>query len=55
MKDKAEKTISIEPVRCLECGRFWIETSEHWRMYLSAEEPPRPLTYCPDCARREFD
>jgi hypothetical protein len=56
MNHRAEETVSIDrPVRCLECGRAWVEESERWRMYLSREDPPRPLTYCPDCARREFD
>ena len=55
MSDDAEPTITTNPVRCLECGMRWIETSERWRTYLSDEDPPRPLTYCPDCARREFD
>ena len=55
MKDPAQQTISVEPVHCLECGREWVEASERWRMYLSGENPPHPLTYCPACARREFD
>lgn len=55
MNDSTEQTISIELVCCLECGRFWVEQSERWRTYLNAEDPPRPLTYCPDCAHREFD
>jgi hypothetical protein len=55
MKDSAEHTTLIDRVRCLECGRSWVEPSERWRTYLSGENPPTPLTYCPDCARREFD
>lgn len=55
MKDSAEEMIAVEPVRCLECGRLWVEWSERWRTYLSGEDPPQPLTYCPDCARREFE
>ena len=53
--DPAARTTSATPLRCLECDRSWIEVSERWRVYLSNEEPQQPLTYCPDCARREFD
>lgn len=56
MTNRAESTTLVEPVRCLECGRSWLDLSERWRIYLlSGESPPEPLTYCPDCARREFD
>jgi hypothetical protein len=55
MNDHSEPTTLIEPVRCLECGRSWTDVSERWRIYLSSESPPEPLTYCSDCARREFD
>jgi hypothetical protein len=26
-----------------------------WRTYLTEHEPRQPVTYCPDCAHREFD
>jgi hypothetical protein len=52
---RTQRTILMEPLRCLECGRSWVELSERWRTYLDCEDPPQPLTYCPDCARREFD
>jgi hypothetical protein len=26
-----------------------------WRTYLTEQDPPQPVTYCPDCAHREFD
>ena len=56
-KDPVDRATSISttPLRCLECGQRWIEETERWRVYLSHEEPPQTLTYCPDCARREFD
>jgi len=54
-KDPAGRTISMTPLRCLECGQPWIEAKERWRVYLSNDEPRQTLTYCPDCARREFD
>ena len=53
--DRGERTTLIERVRCLECGRYWVATAERWRTYLSPDSPPQPLTYCPECARREFD
>ena len=55
MSDHAESLTLVEPVRCLECGRSWLEASERWRTYISGENPPQPLTYCPGCAQREFD
>jgi hypothetical protein len=55
MTDDPEPTLLTQLVRCLECDRLWSEPSERWRTYLSSDDPPRPLTYCPDCAQREFD
>jgi hypothetical protein len=55
MRGHVERTTLVEPVRCLECKRLWVDLSERWRVYLSCENPPETLTYCPDCARREFD
>jgi len=55
MTDHAENLTLVEPVRCLECGRSWLDVWERWRIYLSSENPPQPLAYCPDCAQREFD
>jgi hypothetical protein len=55
MSDHAQPVTVIEHLRCLECGRSWLDASERWRTYLDGESPPQPLTYCPDCARREFD
>jgi len=55
MNGDLERTTVVEPVSCLECGRSWVEPSERWRIYLSGDTPPESLTYCPDCARREFD
>ena len=54
-KDPVGRTISTARLRCLECGRLWIEATERWRVYLGNEQPQQPLVYCPDCARREFD
>ena len=54
-QEPAGRTISPPPLRCLECGRLWIEATERWRIYLSNEDSQQMLTYCPDCAGREFD
>jgi hypothetical protein len=55
MQDHVERSILVEPIRCLECRRPWLDLSERWRIYLSCECPPQTLTYCPICAQREFD
>ena len=49
-----ESTIATTPPHCLECRRPWVDSTERWRVYLSVESPSQPLTYCPECARREF-
>jgi hypothetical protein len=54
-KKYRERTISAIPLRCLECRRPWVEPAERWRVYLSNEDPSEPLTYCPECAQREFE
>lgn len=41
-------------IRCVECGRPWLDAAEHWRMYLTDDEPPEAVSYCPVCAAREF-
>jgi len=43
------------PLLCEECKRRWDDPTERWRVYFTADEPPCPATYCPDCARREFE
>jgi hypothetical protein len=42
-------------LRCQECGRQWADGADRWRLYLTNDEPPAPLAYCPDCACREFE
>jgi hypothetical protein len=29
--------------------------AERWRIYFTSDDPPDPATYCPECARREFE
>jgi hypothetical protein len=40
---------------CEECRCSWVDPRERWRLYLSDDEPPQPVAYCPYCAEREFD
>jgi hypothetical protein len=50
--------LTIAPQRllaCQECRRLWLDPAERWRMYLDSDEPPHAVSYCPDCATREFD
>jgi len=39
---------------CIECGAAWLDSSERWRLYLTSDEPPEAVPYCPDCNEREF-
>ena len=52
--EPAEPSTSAARLTCLECGRDWTERSERWRLYLTTEDPPTSLTYCPACGEREF-
>ena len=45
----------VEELVCIECRREWVIPVERWRIYLTEGDPPEPVTYCPDCAEREFD
>jgi hypothetical protein len=48
-------SVGTATLTCEECGRPWLRSFEMWRTYLTDHEPPQPVTYCPDCAHREFD
>ena len=41
-------------LRCCECGMVTRDTRS-WRAYLTDDEPPQVVVYCPACASREFD
>jgi hypothetical protein len=30
------------------------EDAEHWSAYLTDDDPPEVVFFCPDCAEREF-
>jgi hypothetical protein len=41
--------------QCAECR--WISLPEdeiRWQAYLTDDEPPEAILYCPDCAEHEF-
>jgi hypothetical protein len=48
-------TVFVLALRCQECGRRWNDPAERWRVYFTSDEPPESASYCPECARREFD
>jgi len=40
---------------CLLCGRLWWPLeAEHWKAYLTADDPPEVVFCCPECFEREF-
>jgi hypothetical protein len=41
------------PLRCVECGRKAPPDARGWRAYLTYDG--EPVTYCPECAEREFE
>jgi hypothetical protein len=47
--------IATPSLFCEECGRPWVRRLEMWRTYLTDDEPPQAVNYCPECAHREFD
>lgn len=47
--------VFVLSLRCVECDRRWDDPTERWRVYLTCDEPAEPVTYCPDCARAEFE
>jgi hypothetical protein len=47
-------TREVTHLTCEECRRPWHDHVERWRMYLTDDEPPIAVAYCPACAEREF-
>ena len=52
---KADRYMVALPLHCEECGQRWDDPVERWRVYFSDDDPPEPATYCPDCAKQEFE
>jgi hypothetical protein len=55
MRERPTAATATQPLTCEECGQPWLRSFEMWRTYLTEHEPPQAVTYCPDCAQREFD
>ena len=46
--------VALAP-ECAECEIPWLPADEeHWRAYLTGDEPPELAFYCPRCAEREL-
>jgi hypothetical protein len=47
----------VAPLVCVECRREQRDGERGWRSYLTTDEqePAEALTFCPECAQREFD
>ncbi|HEY6961115.1 MAG TPA: hypothetical protein VI408_04415 [Gaiellaceae bacterium] len=52
--DDFDAHVFVLHLRCVECNRRWDDPGERWRIYFTEDEPPDPVTYCPECARAEF-
>jgi hypothetical protein len=52
---RSDSHVFVLSLRCIECGCRWNDAAEHWRVYFTSDDPPEPVTYCPECARREFN
>jgi len=46
---------TLEALRCVECLRPWLVSSERWRLKVTDDVEPETVPYCPECAHREFD
>jgi len=54
MLEKTSFEIALDHLRCIECGRTWLESQERWRIYLTEDTQPIPVLYCDTCASFEF-
>jgi hypothetical protein len=54
-KQEYDSRVFVLSLRCQECNRRWNDPGERWRVYFTCDEPPEPVSYCPECARHEFD
>jgi hypothetical protein len=48
-----KRVVSERPLICAECGAESEAGTVGWRAYLGDED--EVLTFCPECAAREFD
>ena len=54
MAEPARSEVKSTSLTCQECGRAWVTNSERWRLYLTSDNPPQAVPYCPSCASDEF-
>jgi hypothetical protein len=48
------ESVALIP-ECAECAQRWLPAdAERWAAYLTDDEPPELVFYCPACAEREF-
>jgi hypothetical protein len=48
------ESVALIP-ECAECDQRWLPAdAERWAAYLTDDEPPELVFYCPACAEREF-
>jgi len=52
---ESARPVTDARMTCIECRRPWVSEKERWRLFLTDENPPTLLMYCPHCAEREFD
>ena len=47
---------SVAPIlACAECEAVWLPADEaRWQAWLTDNEPPALVFYCPDCGEREL-
>ena len=50
-----QQVVHEHPLVCIECSRPWVDPKERWRLYLTDDESPEAVPYCPACASYEFD
>jgi hypothetical protein len=53
--ERSEHDPVVALTRCIECEREWSNRGERWRLYLTDDDSPELVLYCPACASREFD
>lgn len=51
--------MTAEPValipQCAECRMVWLpRDEEHWAAYVTDDDPPEIVFYCPQCSEREL-
>lgn len=54
MAEPATPEVKLASLACEECSRVWITVDERWRLYLTDDNPPQTVPYCPRCAAEEF-